>query len=207
MSLVDENPDRTYAEAVQLMRQPSGPTNPRAPRRYPVPITGNIGAVRKNLLQRALANLGEMAQGAGNTLDLVNTGIGLAVRGKDSAAPDVSQALPAGELTGLTSGGSALVDQANGLPLARMDRGLMSLQVDPRIIDAAGIVAPVAGTAGRIAADTARVLPGAVRDAGTEMIAAGKAAPVPAPAPEPAAAPAPVPAPVPAPAAAAKATK
>lgn len=149
-----------------------GMTNPRGGR-YLIRPTGSIGPVRQSMLQRAKQWLGERALAAGQTLDLANTAATMALRGADSSAPDASKYLPAGELTGLTTGGSGLVDSANGLPLVRMDRGLSSLQVDERLPDALGIALPAAGFAGKAAADTAMALPGAARRAGREFLEAG----------------------------------
>ena len=153
----------------------SDPSNPRAPRRYAVPQIGGIGPIRKNLLERAYGWLGEQAVSAGQKLDFANTLATGAMRGALGLqdAPDVTSALPVGELTGLTSGGSALVDSSNGLPLARMDNGLMSLHVDNRVPDALGVLVPGSIAAGRVAREVAEGAAYGVGRAGTEFLEAG----------------------------------
>lgn len=174
----------------------SGPINPRGGRplgpsilaleqadalsgqrpRYNVPTTGSIGPVRRSLVGEAKAWLGELAQRTGQRFDIANAVItGLVNGGEQPAVPAaVEQFTRPSNLTGLESGGSGLVDSANGLPLLRMPNGIMSLQADPRIVDAAGIALPVAGFAGKTALDVARGLPGAVRDAGAAAIMGGR---------------------------------
>lgn len=153
----------------------SDPSNPRAPRRYAVPQIGGIGPIRKNLLQRAYGWLGEQAVSAGQKLDFANTLATGAMRGALGLqdAPDVTNALPVGEMTGLTSGGSALVDSSNNLPLARMDNGLMSLHVDNRVPDALGVLIPGSVAAGRVAREVAEGAAYGFGRAGREMLEAG----------------------------------
>ena len=152
------------------------PYGPSAPRHFPVAADGTIGPVRKDLLARAKAWLGELAAQAGSNIDIANAAIAAGIRGATGtqSLPDVTNVMTPGEATGLVHGGEALIDSSNGLPLVRMDRGISSLQVDPRIVDAAAVGLPAAAAVGRVAADTAFALGKVVPQAAMEASFAGR---------------------------------
>ena len=128
---------------------------------------GTIGPVRRGFVDEGKAWLGELMRSVGAQADLAS-----ALLSSGARVATGTTGLPAPEITkpsvvaGLESGGSGLVDSANQLPLVRMPNGVMSLQVDPRAIDAAGWVAPGAVALGR-------VVGGAAKQAGREFLEAG----------------------------------
>jgi hypothetical protein len=142
----------------------SGPINPRGGR-YLVPTNGTIGPVRRNLLERAKAWLGGTATQVGQNVDYANALLSSGIRTGAGMLRNPGIDMGPGEMLGLQSGGEALVDSSNGLPLVRMERGLESLQVDPRVVDAAGVVALPAVPLARAAA-------GGVKQASEEFLEA-----------------------------------
>ena len=123
---------------------------------------GEIGPIRRGLLDEAKFRVGELMANAGTKLDQYSGLVGAGVR----AATGVTRAptLPGpGTLSGLKPAGEALQESANGFPLIRMDRGLMSLDVDPRVLD-------VAGWGAAPAARVITQLPKAVKDIATGVV-------------------------------------
>ena len=121
--------------------------------------------IKKGPLDSIWERGGQLLQGftskyAQPALDLLSrTGVSDTSLGLAIAQGVVDQARNAGD---------AMVDQANGLPAAHAYNGLMSLKVDPRVVDEFFTLMPFAGMAAR----TPRAVVSSIKDAGRAFMEA-----------------------------------
>ncbi len=135
-------------------------------------IGSSIEPIRRDWLQRAQGHLGDLLQRAGASImppergPDEGLGLGAALGNAAVAAGDFVRE---GLGTQWQNAGGLLEHNSYGFPVARMDKGLMSLQVDPRVADVA-FTAADAVALGPVAKHVGKAAVGAVKQSAREFV-------------------------------------